>query len=218
VLPKLITKKYTFTKNKKSKMIFECIKADIFISDAEFDLIFPKKLREISAIHFTPIAVAKQAATYLATTEGVKILDIGSGAGKFCMVASAYSEQGCFVGVEQRKTLCDLAKRIAKNNNLQNVKFINKNITDVSFRDYDAFYFFNAFYENVSLLGKIDHKIESNRALYDAYNAYVCEQLDTMPLGTRLVTYYSFMKEIPDSYEIQETAFDGKLKLWEKIN
>jgi SAM-dependent methyltransferase len=199
-------------------MLFECIKADIFIRDAEFDLVFPKKLREVSAIHFTPIEVAKQASRYLATRQGVKILDIGSGSGKFCMVASAYSAEGCFVGVEQRKQLHAIAQRISKKNNLQNVKFIHANITDIDFKDYDAFYFFNAFYENISLLGKIDQKIESNRGLYEAYSAYVCEQLNSMPIGTRLVTYYSFMKEIPDSYEIKEMGFDGKLKMWEKVS
>ncbi|MBK9736331.1 MAG: hypothetical protein IPO92_15780 [Saprospiraceae bacterium] len=53
---------------------------------------------------FTPVDVSILAARYLATNEDSKILDIGSGAGKFCLIGSACSE-GTFTGVEQTKEI-----------------------------------------------------------------------------------------------------------------
>ena len=196
-------------------MLFKYIQSDIEVADSEFDLIYPRKIKEVSKIHFTPVRIAKVAAYYLAGNAGTKVLDVGSGAGKFCMIGSACTE-GHFYGVEQRKNLCSAAKRISNHYNLTNVQFINSNITDVEFKAFDAFYCFNPFYENVNVLGRIDDKVELNRKLYDDYSEYVKEQLTDMPIGTKLVTYYSFLKEVPDSYQVQFAAFDEKLKFWEK--
>jgi type I restriction-modification system DNA methylase subunit len=56
--------------------------------DEDFDLIFPLEIRRKSATHFTPIKIAKAAAEFLATEPGIRILDVGSGAGKFCIVGA----------------------------------------------------------------------------------------------------------------------------------
>lgn len=200
-------------------MIFEQIRSNEEIKDIEFDLMYPIKLKDAVELHFTPIEVAKTAARYLAHKKGVKVLDIGSGAGKFCMIGSACTE-GYFTGIELRESLFATALRISKRYNLLNIEFVHANITDIPFKDFDAFYFFNAFYENVSRLGvgKINNELDLSRDLYDTYSFYVKEQLDSMPVGTKLVTYFSFSKEIPDSYHLQFTDFDGKLKMWEKVS
>lgn len=196
-------------------MIFKYIKSDIEVGDNDFDLIYPTRIKAVSDIHFTPVKIAKVAAFYLAEKSGTKILDIGSGAGKFCMVGSACTE-GYFVGVEQRKNLCVAARNISKKYQLTNLEFIHSNIMDIPFKEYDAFYFFNSFYENVSILPSIDNQFELRRELFDAYSLYVKTQLDEKPIGTKLVTYFSFLKEIPASYEVKYACFDDKLKFWEK--
>ncbi|MEP7195416.1 MAG: methyltransferase domain-containing protein [Saprospiraceae bacterium] len=197
-------------------MIFKYIRSDLNVADKDFDKIYPKRIQKISNMHFTPVQVAKFSASYLAEEKGTKILDIGSGAGKFCMIGSACTE-GDFVGIEQRKSLCTIAKKVSKRYNLKNVEFINANITDICFKNYDAFYFFNSFQENNSFSGAIDNKIILNRELFIKYTNYVKEQLDSMPKGTKLVTYYSFLKEIPDNYKMKISALEHKLKFWEKI-
>lgn len=200
----------------KYKMIFKYLESDLEVEDKDFDLIYPSKIKAVAATHFTPVKVSKIAAFYLADRKGVKVLDIGAGAGKFCMIGSACTD-GYFTGIEQRKTLWQVARRISKRYNLTNVKFINANIIDISFKDFDAFYFFNAFYENISILGKINDEIELSRELYEKYSDYVKEQLDLKPIGTKLVTYYSFLNEVPDSYKVQFSALDDKLKFWQKM-
>jgi SAM-dependent methyltransferase len=196
-------------------LIFEYLKSNIPVNDNKFDSIYPQKLRRTSEFHFTPIQVAKISAQFLVSKPGTKVLDIGSGAGKFCMIGSICTD-GYFVGIEQRKSLHMLSNRISKTYHLENIEFIHSNITEVDFKQFDAFYFYNSFYENINPLGKIDSAVDLNRKLYTDYSVYVRNQLDDMPIGTRLVTYFSYLKEIPDSYTLRSKKYDDKLKMWEK--
>jgi hypothetical protein len=196
-------------------MLFKNIRLNIKIKDSEFDLIYPNEMKKVSEIHFSPFEVSKIAARFLVDKMGMRILDIGAGAGKFCMIGSACTE-GIFTGVEQREHLHDLAKSISRKYKLTNVAFINSNITDISFKDFDGFYLFNPFYENMNASGKMDDLVELKRELYDKYSLYVKMQLETKPVGTKLVTYFSYLTEIPSSYQLQFSDFDGKLKMWEK--
>jgi Methyltransferase domain len=197
-------------------MPFQKLKSNKKVSDSAFDTIFSNELKEVAEIHFSPIVVAKKAAQYLVQKKGDRILDIGSGAGKFCMIGSVFTD-GFFSGVEQREHLHDLAIRLSETLDLTNLNFLNANILDISFQDFDGFYCFNPFYENINPTGKMDDFIELKRGLYDEYSLYVKTQLDSKPIGTKLVTYFSYLTEIPDSYRLQFSDFEGKLKMWEKI-
>lgn len=196
-------------------MLFKLIKANKDIEDEEFDHIYPEAVRKVADTHFTPIQVSKFAAKALADRPNIKILDIGAGVGKFCTIGSVCSE-GYFVGVEQRTGLCNIAKAVCNRYNLTNIEIINANILDISFADFDAFYFFNPFQENLSIDERIDHEVELKRELFYEYSLFVREQLAAMPIGTKIVTYYSFLREIPKSYALKLSAFNEKLKVWEK--
>lgn len=196
-------------------MIFEKIRAGEAVDDREFNAIYPAAIRSLAGIHFTPLAVAKLAARYLAVLPGMKVLDIGSGAGKFCMIGSVWTE-GHFTGVEQRVKLHSLARRISKRHGLTRVNFIHANITDIDFAAFDAFYLFNPFYENIDRTGPIDDSVELKRHLYFQYSSYVKRGLEKMPAGTRLVTYFSYKEEIPPAFELQLEGLEGKLKMWKK--
>jgi SAM-dependent methyltransferase len=197
-------------------MLFKRIASNAEVADSEFDLIYPPGMEETAEIHFTPVHIAKTAARYLADSKDAKILDVGSGAGKFCMIGAACTEAH-FVGVELREDLYVTANRVSKHYNLKNVEFINSNITNIDFTKFDAFYFYNSFYENVVPSGRIDEEIKLSRELYDEYSLYMKEQLDKMPIGTKLVTYFSYLKEVPDSFDVRFILADGKLKMWEKM-
>jgi ubiquinone/menaquinone biosynthesis C-methylase UbiE len=197
-------------------MPFQKIKSHKKIKDNVFDDLFSDELKDVAEIHFSPIEVVRKAAQYLVKKKGDRILDIGSGAGKFCMIGSVVTD-GFFTGVEQRKHLHDLANSISERHNLTNLMFINANIIDIPFQDFDGFYLFNPFYENINPIGKMDDLVELKRVLYDEYSLYVNLQLASKPIGTKLVTYFSYLTEIPDSYRLQSSDFEGKLKMWEKI-
>lgn len=198
-------------------MIFQQIRHNIEIKDAVFNEIYPKKIKIVAERHWTPVAVAKMAAKYLVEKPGTKVLDIGSGAGKFCLVGAAATE-GFFYGVEQRFSLTQISKKIAVRNNITNVEFITSNIDKINFSEYEAFYFFNSFFENIDTSNPIDNTILPNCDLYHAYSDYVREQLNKTPVGTRLVTYWSKWDEIPTNFEFVDSACNGFLIFWKKIS
>lgn len=188
-----------------------------FQSDESFNLLYPDTLQDVSETHFTPVDVSKIAAVYLSDNADTKILDIGSGAGKFCIVGSICTK-GNFTGIEQRASLHQIAFDLSIQHALQNINFIHGNVIDLKFKDYNAFYCFNPFYEHICPPGKMNDEIEINTAFYDLYSVYVKEQLDSMPIGTRLVTYFSYLHEVPESYQLMDSQFDDKLKMWKKMS
>ncbi len=196
-------------------MIFKYLEKGISIEDDDFDEIYPNEIRPMAFTHFTPVEMAIKAAKYLVQKPGTKVLDIGSGAGKFCMIGSVCTN-GHFTGVEQRDNLHELGIEIYKKHKLKNITFINSNINQIDFSSFDAFYFFNPFYENIIQFDKIDDTVEVETDLYDEYSNYVKNQLDKMPSGTRLVTFFSAYDEVPKSYKLVSTVDRQKISMWEK--
>ncbi len=196
-------------------MIFKNLKSGVKVNDEYFDTVYPVPLRSVSKLHFTPVAVAQYAACALVERPGTRVLDIGSGAGKFCLVGAACTE-GHFTGVEQRERLFRLSEEIAGHYALPNVSFLHANITDIRFEGFDAFYFFNPFHENINQQNPLDFSVRLNRELYFRYSRFVREQLSKMPGGTKLATYFSNSDEIPGSYKARLVYFNGYLKVWEK--
>lgn len=188
-----------------------------FASDKIFNSIYPKPIQEVAEKHWTPLEVAKKAAAFLAASPDVKILDIGSGSGKFCLTAAHYHPLTFFYGIEQRANLVELSTDLAVKLQLANVSFICNNITNVDFEKFDHFYFYNSFYENITGTQKIDSSIKYSEELYNYYNRYLYKQLDKKPTGTRLVTYHSFGIETPSGYEIVHTDYNEFLKFWVKV-
>jgi SAM-dependent methyltransferase len=188
-----------------------------FASDKVFNSLYPKAIQDVAEKHWTPLAVAEKAAAFLAVSADEKVLDVGSGSGKFCLTAAHYHPLTLFYGIEQRANLVALSSDIAQKLQLENVTFICNNISNVDFKDFGHFYFYNSFYENILGTQKIDFSVKYSEDLYNYYNRYLYKQLDKKPAGTRLVTYHSFGSEIPSEYEIVHTDYNEFLKFWIKV-
>jgi SAM-dependent methyltransferase len=187
-----------------------------FSSDENFDQLYSSSVRELSRKHWTPLAVALKAANFLAVENNVKVLDIGSGTGKFCLCAAHYKPRAFFTGIEQRKDLVLCARNAKEILEFTNVNFIHGNFTQVDLKHFNHFYFYNAFYENLTGADKIDYSIAYSNELYHYYTRYLRVQLDNMPTGTRFATYHSLEDEIPASYYLAESHIDNMLKFWIK--
>lgn len=185
------------------------------VEDEQFDLIYPAEIRELSARHWTPLAVARRAAKLLVTEPETKVLDLGCGPGKFCIIG-ALTTAGHFTGVEQRDRLAALARTTIRRHEIPNAEIIHGNLTQIDFADFDAFYLFNPFEENLFVTGKIDTSVELSKTLYEEYTRHVCSELARAPLGTRVVTYCGFCEEVPVCYDCVDSSFDDTLKLWQK--
>jgi predicted RNA methylase len=185
------------------------------LTEIGFNNLVPPDLKQASQSHFTPLDVAQVAAEWLTENNEQKILDIGSGVGKFC-IAAARSYDCLFYGIEYRKSLVEIARELIEHYETDNVTMIHSNIINNDFSEYDAFYLFNPFYENIEVDQRLNNEIELEEKLYQIYLDYTEAQLAKAKPGTRLVTYYGNNFEVPDSYQRVRDAFDGSLKLWIK--
>ena len=184
------------------------------IEDEKFDQVYPPLVRKLSSIFWTPVAVAAEAARLLVAKPGARVLDVGCGAGKFCLIAATLTD-GRFTGVEQRAELVTAAREAATQLGAEGVEFLHANIMDVPFGEYDAFYIFNPFEEH--LHGhKIDSAVPLSPELFKRYTSYVADQLGLQPLGTRVVTYMGYADDIPTCYNCEATFFNDDVKLWVK--
>ncbi|RPE12765.1 methyltransferase domain-containing protein [Chitinophaga lutea] len=186
-------------------------------SNVMFDNLYPETIRRLSKHHWTPVAIARQAAHFLADAPGRRVLDIGSGVGKFCLIGAYFYPEAHFYGVEQRKELYAHAESARTLTQQANVHFIHGNFTALDFEDYDNFYFYNAFFENLDEGNRIDHQIEFSESLFVYYSQYLYTVLDHKPAGTRLVTFHSLENEVPPRYEVRGASADRLLKMWEKV-
>jgi hypothetical protein len=198
-------------------MIFNYLKSNDFVDEDIFNQIYPQRIRKLSKRHWSPIWVSKLAASFLGENQDAKILDIGSGVGKFCMIGAAVTSAS-FTGVEQRGDLVKISNRISNHYKLENAKFIHANITSIDFNRFDAFYFFNSFFENIDTDGRIDDRLTLNKEFYELYSGHVLLQLSNQKPGTRLVTYHSSWSVVPGNYALVSSTDDGLLKLWEKTD
>jgi SAM-dependent methyltransferase len=188
-----------------------------FGSDEQFNQLYPFPLQPMARRHWTPLSVARKSANFLAAENSIRVLDIGSGVGKFCLGAAYYKPKAFYYGVEQRKSLVYYAEWAKEMLHLKNVSFIHGNFTQLDFKNYDHFYFYNSFYENLSGTDRIDESIDYSCELYNYYNRYLYKQLEQKPAGTRLATFHSLEDEVPQSYHVVGSEFDNLLKFWIKV-
>jgi tRNA A58 N-methylase Trm61 len=186
--------------------------------DDAFDALCPDWARRVARGNWTPLVIAKRAAQLLVARPGARVLDVGSGVGKVCIVG-ALTTAGIFHGVEQREHFVAAARAAAAQLELSNVRFTCANITEIDWRPYDAIYLFNPFAEYYGkLLEPFDGVIAPDRPLHAAYVQHVQEQLAAAAPGTRVVTFSGFGGEFPPGYrhELTEALADERLELWIK--
>jgi len=186
-----------------------------FRKDAAFDTLYPLHIRNLSQLHWTSLDIALEASNFLASP-GARVLDIGSGVGKFCIAAAVYHPNTQFFGIEQRKELFTFAKRAQEEVGVENVHFNYGNLMDLSYENYDHYYFYNSFYENIEPGSRIDNSVDTSFELYNQYTEYVHEMLSSRPAGTKLVTYHTKDKQIPASYKLIDNSYSRFLKMWVK--
>lgn len=190
---------------------------ECFSSDEKFNQLYPKEIAALASRHWTPLTIAKEAASFLAVGSNTRILDIGSGVGKFCMIGAQFHPNALFTGIEQRESLTQIAQSVAQKLSLSNTQFLTGNFTEINFNQYQHFYFYNAFYENLIDNDAIDKDIVQNPELFNLYNRKLYKQLKLLPSGTRIATFHSSENEMPSSYQVVGVGSNEDLKFWIKL-
>lgn len=187
------------------------------VSDRQFDLLFPRPVRVLSRRHWTPIPVAIRALELLETDSSTRVLDVGSGVGKFCLVASLTGE-GKFTGIEQRKSLFDVAVNCANLLGASRASFIHGNLDTLDWSQFDAFYLYNPFYEHVEPTALIDKNITIGEEHFTYYVKVVENKLRGLPVGTRVAIFHGFGGTLPSNYQrtAKEPFHGDYLELWVK--
>ncbi|MDP1802017.1 MAG: class I SAM-dependent methyltransferase [Bacteroidota bacterium] len=185
------------------------------LTEENFSNLLPEYLQKASKIYFTPLRIA-QIATQWLTDDGKKnVLDIGAGVGKFCVAGARYSDS-YFHGIEYRPSLAELGNTIIKQFEIKNAFIQNTNILDVDFTNFDAFYLYNPFFENLMFRAQLNNEVDLSGSLYGYYYNHTEKELHKTKSGTRLVTFHGNNYEVPDSFEKIKDAEGGSLKLWVK--
>ncbi len=190
---------------------------DCFSSDEKFNQLYSTEISALASRHWTPLSVAKEAAAFLAVGVSARILDIGSGVGKFCMIGAQFHPNAIFTGIEQRESLTQIAQLVSDKLSLTNTIFSTGNFTDIDFTQYQHFYFYNAFYENLIDNDAIDQTVVQRPELFNLYNRKLYKQLNKLPAGTRIATFHSSENEMPRTYQVVGVGSNQELKFWIKL-
>ena len=190
-------------------------KTKLKLNEKTFNEFLPENIANKSRLFFTPGDVAIQSAKWLTDNYEGKVLDIGAGIGKFCLFG-AYFTKSEYFGIEMRQHLVDIAVYMFEIFEIKNAKIIHGNITDFQFKDFNAFYMYNPFHENLVPHLRMDNNALLSPDFYCTYMKHTRSQLAMAKKGTKLVTYHGTNFEVPASYVKVEEFFDGDLKYWIK--
>jgi SAM-dependent methyltransferase len=192
--------------------ISTALRNQVAITDAQFDGLYPAGQRFRSYAHWTPIDVALRACALLAPQPGQRVLDVGSGVGKLCLVC-ALTTRATWVGVETAPEMIRVAGNVARRLRIgDRIQFVHGDANALDWSGFDAIYMFNPFAEG--LLKARERPGAHER--FEENIAHARRQLASTAPGTRLVTYHGFGGELPDGFDLvhQEPARQDRLCLW----
>ncbi|MDO8941562.1 MAG: class I SAM-dependent methyltransferase [Desulfobacterales bacterium] len=176
------------------------------LTDELWDRMYPGEIRELSAMHWTPIAMVRAVIDELQPQPHDHLLDLGSGVGKFCLAASFLCD-AAITGVEQRGKFHRTALWVAKH--LQPprpVEFLCQDAFDLDWQRFSMIYLYNPFQEHQQNRGApaIDHTIPLSDQVYDEIMARMQLRLAGLKPGTRIACLHGWGGSFPASYKLLE--------------
>lgn len=196
------------------------LRASHLENDDAFDRMYPEWARRLSRGNWTALPIARRAVEHLVPRPGARVLDLGSGVGKLCLVG-AMTTPGIFHGVEQREHFVVAARAAAARLGLDTVRFTCADATTVDMAPYDSLYLFNPFAEYYDkLLEPFDAAMAIDRAHHARLVGRLRHKLANARPGTRVVTYNGFGGDFPAEFRLvhAESADSDRLEVWTKTS
>lgn len=187
------------------------------VADAHFDSLLPARPRIRSASFWSAVEVAQTASRWLTTAGATRVLDVGSGVGKFCTIAALSTARRVW-GLELRAELVAVSRQLAHRLRAE-VEILEEPMESLDVSRFDGFYFFNPFAEH--LMEPVERYDDQFPASPDGFLRDVStveRWLRAAPLGTAMVTYNGLGGRIPLSWKVEKSRLVGGdyLRLWVK--
>jgi hypothetical protein len=195
--------------------VISALRDRIVIDDAAFDQLYPDAVARLSIVHWTPVAAALRAAALLAPIAGMRVLDVGAGAGKLCCLG-AVAHAGTWHGIERDPALVSAATAIAERLDVGHcTRFAAGDALAADWRGFDSLYLYNPF-ESQRFGGGFARA--SGDAGFSEQVAATEARLGELAPGTRVVTFHGFGGEMPEDFALAtlEEVDGGELALWIK--
>ncbi|MFO0742468.1 MAG: methyltransferase domain-containing protein [Labilithrix sp.] len=208
----------TAARTARAEVLAHVLRRGRTVSDDAFDEIYPPAITAASAVHWTPVRVAARVVELLAMRENERLIDVGSGAGKFCIVAAAMS-RARVQGIEHRPELVAVAREAARRMKID-VEFVESTFHPSHVESCDAAYFFNPFALPILLPGIPVYAADRYAGVAAEDVARAEEFFASARRGMRIVTYCGFGGVVPAGYErhTREPWAGGWLELFEKVS
>lgn len=196
------------------------------VADHAFDRLYPAPLRSMSRVHWTPLAVARRAVELLAPLAGERMLDVGAGVGKVCLVGALRSP-ATWTGLELRPALIRAAEQAARALGVADrTSFFATDMVTFDWAGYDGVYLYNPFGEYLMpaaapslrevgpLAGEYAHpaRVARHRRLVAATE----EKAWGLRPGARVVTFHGFGGVWPPCLDLvhREKISTDVLEVW----
>jgi len=188
------------------------------VFDRHFDTLYPPAIRGVSSQFWTPVSVAVRASELLVRNRKTRVLDVGAGVGKFCLVGAAVTG-AAFVGLEHREHFVEMANDAARRLRVRTASFVHARLDKFSADDFDAYYFYNPFEENLWNDGtQLDRTVELSERRFFADVEIAMSMLARARTGTLVATYHGFGGVMPSGYQrvLREPCWSDHIELWVK--
>lgn len=189
------------------------------LDDQAFDRFLPGRWRRASSQHWTPLVVIQRVAAWLDELGVKTVVDIGSGAGKFC-VATALASQCQVTGIEQRLRLVEAGRDLARRFGVgERVRFVHGALGRCPLPEADAYYLYNPFGENIFESEEhLGDDVELSDERYERDVAFMEAFLERARVGTYIVKYNGFGGQMPPAYKTVrvDREMPNVLRVWQK--
>jgi SAM-dependent methyltransferase len=187
------------------------------VLDGRFDELLPPRPRLRSIHYWSSVEVAQTASRWLTAAGATRVLDVGSGVGKFCAIASLTSSRRVW-GVELRPDLILASRKLAQRLSAE-VVILEDPLDQLQAGQFDGFYFFNPFAEHLSELHeRYDEHFPGSVEGFLRDVRTVERWLRAAPPGSAMVSYNGLGGRIPLSWTVEKSMVLGgdHLRLWIK--
>lgn len=186
------------------------LKAGKTVLDESFDNLLSPAFQKVADQQYTSIFIAQKAAAFLCELKSAKVLDLGSGTGKFCLIA-ALEHSNDITGVEFRKSQVEEANALKDKFKVENVHFLCEDMKNIDFELYDSFYIFNPFFEHKVAQARMDNEIEYAVNSHSLYVDLLYKKLNSLSSGKRIAAFHVPQAQIPSQFKVVQSLFTGQM-------